>query len=133
MQNNELKDKIAHILKRDKTYPADAYEFVSAAVIFTVEQLQAEKHINARQLLEGIKEYAVKQYGPFSGEVLKDWGLRTASDAGKIVFALVAEKALSASEEDSIEDFNLDFDFFGQPDDVAQTVGQKKLKVPIID
>lgn len=133
MQNNELKDKIAHILKRDKTYPSDAYEFVSAAVIFTVEQLKAEKHINARQLLEGIKEYAVKQYGPFSGEVLKNWGLRNASDAGKIVFALVAEKALSASEEDSIEDFNLDFDFFVQPDNVAQTVGQKNLQVPIID
>ena len=121
MKNSDLADKIRRLLQRETRYKADAYEFVNAAVNYaaTLENSNEKKHIAALELLEGIRDFAFRQYGPFAGEVLKSWCVNTASDIGNIVFMLIDEKVLFASENDSIEDFNVDFDIFTAPCDTS--------------
>jgi len=134
MKNNDLADRIKRLLQRETRYKADAYEFVNAAVNYaaTLENSNEKKHIAALELLGGIREFAFRQYGPFAMEVLKSWGVNTASDIGKIVFMLIDEKVLFASEKDSPEDFNVDFDLFQSPCETGCRINPNDIKVPKI-
>ncbi|MHB9139584.1 MAG: Minf_1886 family protein [Victivallaceae bacterium] len=133
MKNNDLADKIRRLLQKETRYQADAYEFISAAVTYAVglSDSNEKKHISALDLLKAIRDFAVLQYGPFSAEVLKNWGVNSASDVGNIVFHLIDEKALYASENDSREDFNTNFDLFKPAQDAANGT-RSNIKVPKI-
>ena len=106
MKNSDLADKIKRLLQRETRYKADAYEFVNAAVNYaaTLENSNEKQHIAALERLAGVRDFAFRQYGPFAVEVLKSWGLNTASDIGNIVFMLIDEKVLFAGENDSPDD-----------------------------
>jgi uncharacterized repeat protein (TIGR04138 family) len=134
MKNSDLVDKIKRLLQREKRYKADAYEFVNAAVNYaaSLENSDEKKHIAALELLEGVRDFAFRQYGPFAAEVLKSWGLNTASDIGNIVFLLIDEKALFAGENDSPEDFNVDFDLFKSFRETMSRKTANDIKVPKI-
>lgn len=134
MKNSDLADKIRRLLQKETRYKADAYEFVNGAVNYAAAQENSDekKHIAALELLEGIRDFAFRQYGPFAVEVLKSWGLNTASDIGNIVFMLIDEKALFASENDSPEDFNVDFDLFKPPFEAMSGKNVNDIKVPKI-
>jgi uncharacterized repeat protein (TIGR04138 family) len=115
MDNREVASVIDEIVRRDPTYARDAYEFVGEAVTYTTGKLGSRKagrrHIRGQELLEGIREYALEQYGPLALNVLGEWGIRRTEDFGRIVFAMVQSKLLGASEEDSPEDFANGYDF----------------------
>ncbi len=134
MKNSDLAEKIKRLLEREKRYKADAYEFVNAAVNYaaTSETPTEKKHITAQELLESIRAFAFRQYGPFAAEVLKIWGVNNASDIGNIVFLLIAENVLFASENDSPEDFNVEFDLFKSPFEMTSKKNFKNIKVPQI-
>lgn len=134
MKNNNLADKIKCLLQHETRYKADAYEFINAAVNYAVEQDSSneKKHISARELLAAISDFAVLQYGPFAGEVLKNCGINCASDVGNIVFHLIDEKVLYAGENDSREDFNIDFDLFKPVGEAANVTKSRNVKVPKI-
>jgi uncharacterized repeat protein (TIGR04138 family) len=113
-------DTVSRILDNDPRYAADAYEFISKAVTYTSQKLErakeqdnAKRHISAKELLNGISDYAIKEFGPMAGEVFKSWGLTSARAVGDVVFNMVTEKLLRASEKDSIDDFSIEFDFDG--------------------
>ena len=112
MDNERYEQKLDAILARDDRYARDAYLFVADAVTYTSRNMrqQAEDgrethHITGRQLLDGIREYALEQFGPLALDVLADWGIAATEDIGNIVFAMVGEGLLGASEEDSPRDF----------------------------
>ena len=134
MKNNNLADKIKHLLQHETRYKADAYEFVNAAVNYAVERdsSKEKKHISARELLAAISDFAVLQYGPFAGEVLKNCGVNCASDIGNIVFHLIDEKVLYAGENDSREDFNINFDLFKPVGEAVNRTQSSNVKVPKI-
>ncbi len=133
MHKNDLKNKVSHILKRETRYHSDAYFFVSVSVTYTTSKLAQTRHVNALELLKGISTYALEQFGPFYKDILINWGIQKAADIGNIVYELITEQALSASEEDSREDFSVDFDLFA----AARISDRKNLahnkKVPTID
>jgi uncharacterized repeat protein (TIGR04138 family) len=133
MHSNDLNEKINRIVKRDSRYKRDAYEFVSQAVNYTCARQHDKKHISSLELLTGIRDYAFDQYGPFSEDILKSWSVKTPQDIGRIVFALVLEQALAASEDDSPEDFNIDFDLFESSKRAFEEKEFKQPKVPTID
>ena len=62
------------------------------------------------ELLKGARELAIKEYGAVARAVLQEFGLRTASDVGKVVYILISVNLLSSSEDDSPEDFDIDFE-----------------------
>ena len=106
----EFENKIALLTERETAYSADAYRFVAEAVNYTVGKLPAHRHVTALELLKGAREMAVNEYGAVAREVLREFGIKTASDVGKIVYLLISVNLLSSSEDDSPEDFDIDFE-----------------------
>lgn len=103
--------KIEDILERDPRYKFEAYTFVLAALHDTVTHLKAPRHITGQELVQGIREYALDQFGPMAMTVLHHWGIRETLDFGKIVFALIDVKLLSKQPEDKLGDFDKVYDF----------------------
>lgn len=126
---SEFERKIQDLVVADPRYDAEAYRFVSAAVNFTVGRLKEHRHVSARELLDGAVEFACREFGALAGEVLREWGIRTASDLGEIVYLLIGVGLLSASPEDRREDFDAPFPWFPAP--VADPGGAAAL--PYID
>lgn len=98
--------KIEAILAKNTAYKFEAYTFVLAALHDTVSRLKKPRHISGRELAEGIRRYALQQFGPMAKTVLNYWGIHETLDFGKIVFALIDVKLLSKQPEDKLEDFN---------------------------
>ena len=101
--------KVKELTRADSRYSADAYRFVTEAVTFSVNRLEAHRHVTARELMAGIRDYSVQEYGVLAHEVLTSWGLTTASDVGEIVYKLINVELLSASPGDKRSDFDIDF------------------------
>jgi uncharacterized repeat protein (TIGR04138 family) len=97
--------KVVKIVEKDSRYKADAYEFVMHALWFTQDKLKRKGHVTGRELLEGVKEFGLAQYGPMAVTVLEHWGVTTTQDFGEIVFNLVENNILKTTEGDSIDDF----------------------------
>jgi uncharacterized repeat protein (TIGR04138 family) len=118
MTQPTIDDLLAPILQSDKRYTTEAYLFVRAGLEHTVRQLDKPRHVSGQELLEGIRVYALREYGPVTKRVLSEWGINNCIDFGNIVFNLVGEGLLGKTEEDSIEDFLGGYDFteaFVQP------------------
>lgn len=104
-------EKLEKIFKKGSRYKPEAYQFVMAALNFTVKKLKKPRHITGQELLEGIRQYALNEFGPMSRTVLEHWGVTTTEDFGEIVFDLVEADLLGKTEEDSKEDFKNGYDF----------------------
>ena len=134
MKKNDLHEKIAEIIKNDQRYPADAYHFISHAVTVVAKRGDKKQHITAIELLKGIKIVARETFGPFAAQVLVKWSINLPGDVGTIVFNLVEAKALSSSDEDSPEDFAVEFDLLdGLGLDAEPVADISNIEVPIID
>lgn len=97
--------KIEGILEREAKYKFEAYSFVMAGLHYTVSRLSVPRHVSGPELCEGLRDYALEQFGPMARTVLEYWGIRTTVDFGKIVFLLIEAELLKKTEEDSIRDF----------------------------
>ena len=99
------------VLNRDKRYNPESYSFVMAALDYTAKKLKRKGHLTGHELLDGIREYTLEQFGPLSRTVLEHWGIRATNDFGEIVFNMIDVGILGKSEKDSKEDFNNRYDF----------------------
>lgn len=135
MKNPNTDDLLAAILDRDIRYAIEAYIFVREGLDYTVRQLKKPRHVSGQELLEGIREYALSEYGPVAKRVLSEWGIHQCIDFGNIVFNLVNEGLLGKTAEDSIEDFSNGYDFteaFLHPYRPRQAAGHgAKQSVPV--
>ncbi|MDD5120416.1 MAG: hypothetical protein PHR84_03810 [Candidatus Omnitrophica bacterium] len=119
---NKFRDLVEDICKNDRRYKPDAYEFVLQGLNFTQEKLKkqplykakvaaGQTHVSGHELVLGLKDYAICQYGAFANRVLSYWGINQTQDFGNIVFNMIESKLLSKAEEDSLADFNDVYDF----------------------
>lgn len=106
-----MDNPLEQVIVKDPRYKPDAYVFVHDALGHTWSRLNQRRHITGKELLDGIKDLALKRYGPMALAVLNSWGVRTTDDIGAIVFNLVDAGILSKTEEDRIEDFHAVYDF----------------------
>ncbi len=107
---------MAQIVQHDSRYAPEAYHFVRAALDFTTQSLKKPaagpgRHVSAAELLDGIRRFALREYGAMALTVLADWGVRSCADFGHIVFNLVDRHVLGKTDNDSIRDFNGGYDF----------------------
>mgnify|MGYP001768349218 CR=1 FL=1 len=109
--NQTFLEHIEKIVMADQRYAADAYAFVMEALAYTQKRFGSERHVTGEELLEGIRELVVKEYGFLAVEVLHNWGVRTTEDLGHIVFNLVDHGILGKQEDDSFDSFRNGFDF----------------------
>lgn len=92
---------------RTVRYPIDAYEFVCWAL----ENCLKGTHVLARELLEAIRELALKEFGKRAKTALAQWKVFRTEDIGEIVFEMIDAGALCKQPEDSKEDFQNGFNF----------------------
>jgi uncharacterized repeat protein (TIGR04138 family) len=119
MQNPDFGEIVALICKEDPRFDRKAYDFVRLGLDHTVKELRkkdagrAEKsrHVSGPELLEGLRVYALDQYGPLAKTVLNAWGIRRCRDFGDIVFNLIEYNVFSKTDNDRREDFSDVYDF----------------------
>jgi uncharacterized repeat protein (TIGR04138 family) len=118
MQKPNFGESVDEILARDNRYDRDSYYFVREGLDFTLKMLKkqhqtqaTQRHVSGQELLEGLRRYALDQFGPMSKTVLDYWGVRRCEDFGEIVFNMVEKSILGKTEQDSREDFRGGFDF----------------------
>ena len=107
---------VEQICEKDLRFSSDAYHFVQEGLNHTLKSLkrgtqQAHRHVSGQELLQGLREFALKEYGPMSKAVLNEWGIKTTDDIGQIVFNLVNASVLGKNETDSPSDFKNVFTF----------------------
>ena len=107
---------VEEICEKDLRYTIDAYHFVQEGLNHTLKSLKrggqhAHRHVSGQELLAGLREFALKEYGPMSKAVLNEWGIKATDDFGQVVFNLVNSGVLGKNETDSPNDFKNVFTF----------------------
>jgi uncharacterized repeat protein (TIGR04138 family) len=109
------------VVRRDRRYAYEAYEFVFLALEHTQKMLgrelddnadpsEARHHVSGRQLLEGIRDFALLEFGMMARVVFRMWGVHKTDDFGEIVFNLIEAELMSQTANDTREDFRDVFD-----------------------
>ena len=107
----DFAEGVKDIVKHDNKYTKEAYFFVSESLSFTQEMLDRKGHVTGRELLEGMKRYALREFGYMARVVLESWGVRRTEDIGEIVFNMVNHSLLGRTDTDTKEDFANGYDF----------------------
>src|SRR5438552_14114534 len=116
MQKIGFTEALDSIVANDPRYQRDAYVFLRDALDFTTKQEKKVKgatvrHVTGPELLGGVRQYALKEFGPLVTTVFDNWGIRSCEDIGNMVFNLIGAGIFGKTEEDSIEDFKDVYDF----------------------
>ncbi|MEI8314753.1 MAG: Minf_1886 family protein [Verrucomicrobiota bacterium] len=118
MHKQDFAEAVTEICTADSRYDRDAYLFVREGLDFTLKSLKkhqqtnpVQRHITGQELLTGLRQYALDQFGPMAKTVLDYWGIRRCEDFGELVFNMVDKGILGKTEEDSRADFRNGFDF----------------------
>ena len=115
--DKEFLREIDELVEQRNRYAKPAYLFIYAALHHTVEKMgkiilpPQQRHVSGGELLRGISNYALSQFGPLTHEVFKRWGINETRDFGEIVFQLVNANLMSKTEDDNIDDFTDVYDF----------------------
>jgi len=116
MQEVNFDEVVGRIVERDERYTADAYGLVRESLDFTQRRANKKtrgrlRHVSGPELLDGVREYVLQEYGPLAITVLEEWGIRSTRDIGQIVFNMVENRLLAKTEQDSLADFDERYDF----------------------
>ncbi|VAX35489.1 hypothetical protein MNBD_UNCLBAC01-1464, partial [hydrothermal vent metagenome] len=87
------------------------YEFMMDALDYTQRKYKRKRHVSGEEILEGIKELLMKDFGPLTITVLEHWSITSTEDFGNIIFNLVNNKVLNKTDEDDIAKFKDAYDF----------------------
>src|SRR5688500_4898859 len=115
MHSIDFEEVIDRILNQDTRYHRDAYFFVRQALEYSqkiVGKKGETRHVTGRELLTGIRDYALTQFGPMASTVFDEWGIRSTEDFGEIVFKMVEHNLLARQETDTPDEFKDAYDFF---------------------
>jgi uncharacterized repeat protein (TIGR04138 family) len=122
--------KLEELVRRDPRYAYEAYEFVFDALTHTQKLLgrlpeagsapplsfspppsrEEEYHVTGKQLLLGIRDLALREFGLMARTVFRMWGIDRTDDFGEIVFNLIDASLMSRTEQDDRRDFHAVFD-----------------------
>src|SRR5207245_10597821 len=110
MQKIGFAEALDSIVASDPRYQRDAYVFLRDALDFTTKQQKKIKgvsvrHVTGPELLDGVRRYALKEFGPLVITVFDDWGIHSSEDVGNIVFNLIGAGVFWKTDHASIERF----------------------------
>jgi len=119
MQEINFDEAVDSILAKDKRFSRDAYSFVREALDFTQKLVGKEgkeirggiRHVSGQELLDGIRKFALEQFGPMVVTVFEEWGVNNCRDFGEIVFNMVEIGLLAKTDKDTRDDFQNGYDF----------------------
>ena len=102
---------IIKIRSTDNRFTPGAYHFIRQSLDHSIQRLgrnapeKKPAHVSGKELLEGFRDLALKEFGPMAKTVLGEWGIFRCSHVGEIVFQLVQHGILGKSETDKPDDF----------------------------
>ena len=111
------------LLAEDQRYKLDAYQFIRESLQYAHEHMIGElaedesgdktgpRHVTGQQLCEACRLYGIEQYGYLTKMVLGNWGIKSTSDFGDLVYNLIRIEQMRKSEADQREDFDNVYDF----------------------
>jgi uncharacterized repeat protein (TIGR04138 family) len=116
MQEINFDEMVEKIMGHDARFAREAYHFTREALDFTQKLISREnkgavRHVTGQELLEGIRQFALQQYGPMTATVLEEWGVNYCRDFGDLVFNMVEGGLLAKTEKDTRDDFQRGYDF----------------------
>ncbi len=136
-----LRDQLARVIARDSRYTIESYAFVleslKRARTHKLQELRKRRdkdraarprkraqsapageaesepagHVTGAELCQAARRLALRYYGLMAITVLNEWGIRSTSDIGEIVFNLIASGDLDKTPSDKRSDFDDVFDF----------------------
>ena len=109
------------VVRDDPRYAYEAYEFVFNALEHTLKRLgrpmpadaaeaDPSNHVSGQQLLEGIRDLALREFGLMARTVFRMWGINQTDDFGEIVFNLIEANLKSKTPHDIRRDFHAVYD-----------------------
>ena len=116
MQKIDFDEAVSRLVLEDDRYTAGAYHFMRDALDHTLRQYREggqveDRHVSGKELVQGIRTYALKEFGPMVMTVFDDWGIHSCADFGEIVFNLIEARVFGKTDEDTREDFVGHYDF----------------------
>jgi uncharacterized repeat protein (TIGR04138 family) len=116
MQEVTFEEALEQVLAKDPRYQRDAYLFLREALDYTQKLVGKEnggkvRHVTGQELLEGIRQFALEQFGPMTVTVFEEWGVHHCRDFGELVFNMVESGLLAKTDKDSRADFQDGYDF----------------------
>jgi uncharacterized repeat protein (TIGR04138 family) len=113
--------KLEEIVRRDPRFAYEAYEFLFAALAHTQQMLdrvppaegtraEQDYHVSGRELVHGVRDLALREFGFMARTVLHMWGVDRTADIGDIVFNLIEAGLMSKTTQDERRDFEDVFD-----------------------
>ena len=116
MQKIGFAEALESIVANNPRYHRDGYIFLRDALDFTTKRQKKIKgvsvrHVTGPELLDGVRQHALKEFGPMVMTVFDSWGIQSCEDVGHMVFNLIGAGVFGKTEEDSIKDFKNVYDF----------------------
>jgi uncharacterized repeat protein (TIGR04138 family) len=116
MQEVSFDEGFEKIRAKDPRFARDAYIFVREALDHTQKTISRDergrqRHVTGQELLRGIREHALAQFGPMARTLFEEWGIHCCKDFGDIVFNMIEIELLAKTEQDNREDFADGYDF----------------------
>ena len=126
MPKRDFSEVVQEICQNDPRYALESYTFIREGLDYTLKHLRRNTggtvgnsnsgtslrgHVSGQELLGGIRDYALREFGPMSKTVLNEWGIKKCEDFGDIVFNLVKHGVLGKTDSDSLSDFKHGFSF----------------------
>jgi uncharacterized repeat protein (TIGR04138 family) len=116
MQEVSFEESLAKIQAKDPRFHREAYLFVREALDYTQKTIGKDtrgriRHVTGQELLRGIRELALEQFGPMAKTVFEDWEVHCCEDFGAIVFNMIEVGWLAKTSRDSRAHFENGYDF----------------------
>ncbi len=119
---------IARLRSRDgRAFDEQGYIFVISAIEYLQQQFDVRRHVSGGELSWAVRDLAFDKFGLMAQTVLREWGIRSTADIGRMVYSLVEIGLLSTQPGDREEDFHGVYDFedaFGEYTWMIDRVGQ---------
>ena len=116
---------LAEVVERDPRFAYEAYEFLFHALHHSQKMLGREPpepaegtprpgdskyHVSGQELLYGVRDLALREFGLMARTVFRQWGIQRTDDFGDMVFNLVEAGLMSKTDADNRADFHNIFD-----------------------
>ncbi len=118
MDDRKLQPLIREIRAQNgRRYAEAAYFFVLEALDYTIflqgkgQAPTESRHINGRELLDGLRRYAQEEFGPLAPFAFRSWGVERTEHFGDLVFQMCEAGLLNRAATDHPRDFADGFDF----------------------
>ncbi|HEY5895000.1 MAG TPA: Minf_1886 family protein [Chthoniobacterales bacterium] len=116
MPKTGFSEALDELLEQDTRYDREGYLFLRDSLEFTLKQKRKGRsseirHVTAAELMDGVRVFALREFGPMVPTVFNYWGVYSCGDLGVMVFNLINAGIFGKNDNDAIDDFKNGFDF----------------------